>query len=380
MNTSNPGKKNIRVEGWRGISHSYALVNQFQLLNWKKNNLADIQHIDMPFVMAHWSAGQNSAGFNEQDIQTIEKITTTETAQALYRIFAPFSLDTPVNLPTVTFAVTELGLNAGDCEPSQVLRYATNGGLIHTPSQWSKTRLVANGLPEQIIHVIPHAADSSYFFEMDALGIQQNRTTLGLCEDDIALLNVGTHHWNKGLDVLIKSFALARQKNPNLKLILKDQRSTYLMNSESYIHQILTEIGMLNQSTLDAIKIISGHLTLAQLNSLYNLADAYVTPYRAEGFNLPALEAQTCGTPVIATSGGATDDFLQPNTSRAISGILFANAALKDTMPVNAYIEPSLEDLTEILISTQRKFNKRNVAIQTDWSSSCRQLLSIFNL
>jgi glycosyltransferase involved in cell wall biosynthesis len=378
MSTSNPGKKNIRVEGWRGISHSYALVNQFQLLNWKKNDLADILHVDMPFVMAHWSAGQNSAGFNKQDLQTIENISNTEKVQALYRIFAPFSLDTPVNLPTVTFAVTELGLNTGDCEPTQVLRYAANGGLIHTPSQWSKTRLVANGLPEQIIHVIPHAADSNYFFQMDALDIQQNRTTLGLTEDDIALLNVGTHHWNKGLDVLVKSFAFSRQKNPRLKLVLKDQRSTYLMNSESYIHQILTEIGMFNQSTLDAIKIISGHLTLAQLNSLYNLADAYVTPYRAEGFNLPALEAQTCGTPVIATAGGATDDFLQPNTSRAISGIKYENAELKDTLPVNAYIEPSFEDLTEILILTTRKSGLKSTLIASNWANTCHQILSLF--
>ena len=378
MSCLNTEKISIRVEGWRGISHSYALVNQFQLINWKKNDLACIQHIDMPFVMAHWSAGENSAGFHHLDVEAIENISDTDKAQVLYRIFAPFGLDTPIDLPTVTFAVTELGLNTEDCDPVQIKRYSANGGLIHTPSKWSKARLVANGLPEQIIHVIPHAADSSYFFQMDGLSIEQNRSTLGFMEDDIVLLNVGTHHWNKGLDVLIKSFALARQKNPQLKLVLKDQRSTYLVNSESYVHQVLSDMGIVSQSILDSIKIISGHLTLPQLNSLYNLADAYVTPYRAEGFNLPALEAQACGTPVIATAGGATDDFLMSSLNTLIPGRLFENAFLKDSLPVNAYIEPRLDDLTQILTSTLRRSGAKAESSGTNWENVCGQILAIF--
>jgi glycosyltransferase involved in cell wall biosynthesis len=43
--------------------------------------------------------------------------------------------------------------------------------------------------------------------------------------------------------------------------------------------------------------------------SLYHSADCYVSPYLAEGFNLPALEAAACGLPIICTAGGPTDDF-----------------------------------------------------------------------
>ena len=38
-------------------------------------------------------------------------------------------------------------------------------------------------------------------------------------------------------------------------------------------------------------------------------ADVYVSPYKAEGFNLPVLESMALGVPVIVTSGGPTDDF-----------------------------------------------------------------------
>jgi len=35
----------LRVEGWLGVSHSYALVNQFQLLAFQKLELARVQYV-----------------------------------------------------------------------------------------------------------------------------------------------------------------------------------------------------------------------------------------------------------------------------------------------------------------------------------------------
>jgi glycosyltransferase involved in cell wall biosynthesis len=46
-----------------------------------------------------------------------------------------------------------------------------------------------------------------------------------------------------------------------------------------------------------------------KLAKLYQIADAYVCPYRAAAFHRPALEAIACGVPIITTAGGATDDF-----------------------------------------------------------------------
>ena len=151
------------------------------------------------------------------------------------------------------------------------------------------------------------------------------------------------------------------------------------MNSESYVHQILTEIDMNDAETTGAIRMLSGHLTLAQLNSLYNLADAYLTPYRAEGFNLPALEAQTCGTPVIATAGGATDDFLGGPNHIAISGKFIENANLKEDLPINAYIEPDLMQLIDALSHLSRKKWNLQANELTSWSEICRNLVRILN-
>ncbi|WP_333337345.1 glycosyltransferase [Microcoleus sp. BROC3] len=54
-------------------------------------------------------------------------------------------------------------------------------------------------------------------------------------------------------------------------------------------------------------------LSFAKMAQLYQAADAYVSLYLAEGFNLPALEAIACGLPIICTKGGPTDDFTTPD-------------------------------------------------------------------
>jgi glycosyltransferase involved in cell wall biosynthesis len=50
----------------------------------------------------------------------------------------------------------------------------------------------------------------------------------------------------------------------------------------------------------------------------YQMSDAYVAPYLAEGFNMPVLEAIACGLPVICTGGGATDDFTRDDFAMRI--------------------------------------------------------------
>ena len=146
----------------------------------------------------------------------------------------------------------------------------------------------------------------------------------------------------------------------------------------SLFHQILNDMGLSDADLMPSIRLISGHLNLAQLNCLYNAADAYVTPYRAEGFNLPALEAQSCGTPVVATRGGATDDFLTGDRYHPIEGVLMENTALKEHLTVNAYVEPSADQLTAVLSQLSRKKAVTQVQPRLSWADVCRQLLAIY--
>ena len=56
----------------------------------------------------------------------------------------------------------------------------------------------------------------------------------------------------------------------------------------------------------------------ATLAALYRGCDAFVLPYRGEGFGMPLLEAMACGKPAITTAQGPSQDFCSEKTAYLI--------------------------------------------------------------
>lgn len=64
----------------------------------------------------------------------------------------------------------------------------------------------------------------------------------------------------------------------------------------------------------DDVKFITADYSTEQLNEMYNNCDVFISPTRAEAFNLPCLEALSCGKPVITTNYGGQTDFINNET------------------------------------------------------------------
>jgi glycosyltransferase involved in cell wall biosynthesis len=82
--------------------------------------------------------------------------------------------------------------------------------------------------------------------------------------------------------------------------------------------------------------------------TLYQVADAYVSPYRAEGFNLPVLEAAACGIPIICTRGGPTDEFVTDEFARRIES---GTSVIAIDGRSASRLDPSLEHLIVLMTS-----------------------------
>ena len=67
-----------------------------------------------------------------------------------------------------------------------------------------------------------------------------------------------------------------------------------------------------------------GFVADADLPALYSGATCFVTASRYEGFGLPALEAISCGTPVVAFDAGAVPEVAGPGALLAPDGDLTA--------------------------------------------------------
>jgi hypothetical protein len=55
--------KQVLLEGWRGISQSFAMVNQYHLIALSNRSDMNVYHRDLPFPNANWTAAANSPRF-----------------------------------------------------------------------------------------------------------------------------------------------------------------------------------------------------------------------------------------------------------------------------------------------------------------------------
>jgi glycosyltransferase involved in cell wall biosynthesis len=116
---------------------------------------------------------------------------------------------------------------------------------------------------------------------------------------------------------------------------------------------------------------------------LHQIADAYVAPYLAEGFNMPVLEAAACGLPILCTRGGPTDDFTRSDFA------LYINSELK-TMEIEHetrfYLHPDLDHSIELMSkviensefrSQARQAGSQFIADRYTWQKIVDQLLDV---
>ena len=219
-----------------------------------------------------------------------------------------------------------------------------------TPSRWSALAYERFGLPRERIHVVPHGIDPAVV-RPDAAARNAAREALGL-RDAFVYLSVGAMTWNKGPDVLLAAFARIAETEPEARLFLKGADALY--PSREMVRSVLDDLSARARETVAARLIYNGETYSARMMAdLLCAADCYVSPYRAEGFNLPVLEAVACGVPAICTAGGPTDEFTQESFARRIR-------SRPARMPSEAseagdYLEPDLDHLVELMRQALRE-------------------------
>jgi glycosyltransferase involved in cell wall biosynthesis len=343
----------VLIEGWRGVNHSFALVNQCQILELLQLPGVQLFHRDLPFAMAHWNSTQHNPGFAPEDAARIAALAEPQgqAVDAVFRLCSPFRTGHDCaeaqggTVPTLTFMVTEMGLTEKSFEPgtAQSDAFTRGANAIVTPTRWSRDRLLDWGYAPDKVHVVTHGVNAETFRPLNDAEREQSRRNLGMESGQYVFLNLGAALWNKGLDVLLLAYATLRMKHPHVRLVLKDQRSLYGVSIDATLGRLCQEYPeRFTPETLASIAAITVNLSQQQLRVLYGMADCYVSPYRAEGFNLPVLEALACGTPAVVTAHGATDDFCTPDVALRIASKA-SSLESPGTGRVGRYQEPDIE-------------------------------------
>ena len=356
---------NILVEGWRNINHSYALVNQWQIFELIKSS--NIYFKDVSYSNKNWNSQRNDSGLRDEVkniINNIPQPLDNIDYDVTYRISAPFNFNKKFNSEVIfVFATSEYKNNLfksdyTNGDPNQLSK--EKKFFIHTPSNWSKKSFLAAGFREDQMVVVPHGVDveTFYLISEDEKKIIRNKYKIN--SDDFVLTNIGAMTQNKGVEDLIAAYGVLKKKNKNLKLILKDQSNLYDRNANSPIKNMQDskfnqKYQIFNEQMYNDIIVISENLNFKELRNIYSITDCYVSPYKAEGFNLTPLEAAACGTQILVTDGGPTDDYFDDCMG-------FRIQSMEEKLNDNIYLRPKTNSLIEILDSIINKNdNKKNI-------------------
>lgn len=173
--------------------------------------------------------------------------------------------------------------------------------IANTTEEAAELALHYAARPDQLAVVHP-GVNLDVFRPGGASARAAARARLGLPQDAAVLLFAGRIQPLKAPDVLLRAVAELLARRPGLREhllvpVVGGPSGTGLARPES-LHKLAAQLGISD--------VVRFHPPVgqAELAQWYHAATALVMPSYSESFGLVALEAQACGTPVVAASVG----------------------------------------------------------------------------
>ena len=141
-----------------------------------------------------------------------------------------------------------------------------------------------HGVDPKRLHIVHVGVDPKQFRPLTNVDVVPGRL-MTMASADVAM---------KGLAFLLEALAKLRAEDDTIHLVVIGKPKY-----DSKATQLIKELDLSS-----SIEFISG-VSDQRIVELYNQAQLAVVPSLYEGFSLPAIEAMSCGVPLIATTGGA---------------------------------------------------------------------------
>lgn len=169
-------------------------------------------------------------------------------------------------------------------------------------SRFGQDRLTDAGLKD--VKYAPHGIDTNVLkpepekaaLLRESMGISQDAFVVGMVAN-----NAGTSPSRKSFPQVFQAFAAFRDTHPDSYLYLH----TEVMGSYDGLNLLaLAQISGVPEDAFIAVgqdKYSTGTITQEHMAAIYSMMDVLANPAHGEGFGVPIIEAQACGTPVVVT-------------------------------------------------------------------------------
>jgi D-inositol-3-phosphate glycosyltransferase len=244
----------------------------------------------------------------------------------------------------------------------QVVQAAT-GLIANTDAEAASLVSLYDACPDRVFVVAP-GVDLQTFSPADGKAAARNR--LNIAPDAIMLTFVGRVQPHKGPDVLLKAAAEMVMHTPHLRAKLAVVIIGGASGSVNELEKIKSLARFLKiEDVTHFIEPVSREV----LPDWYRASDLVCVPSYSESFGLVALEAQACGTPVVATAIGG----LRTAVSDGISGSLVDGHDPKAWSAV----------ISRLIMEPQRRLllgmNAVEHASHFGWEATARKTLDVYD-
>ena len=177
-------------------------------------------------------------------------------------------------------------------QPDEFFRRLLEYDQLWVPTKWQKRVSIEQGYPSHRVKVVPEGIDCNIFKPID-IGFG----------DVFTFLIVGRWDYRKSVKEMVECFLKAFPNNDKVRLVLVADNSFPVDGMNS------TEERLKHYGLEDERIIIKHFLSINELVHLYQTSDCYISCSRAEGWNLPLMEAMACGCPTISSSHESQLDY-----------------------------------------------------------------------
>lgn len=150
------------------------------------------------------------------------------------------------------------------------------------------------------VAVVPPGVDVKAYTPGGRDARARARAELGLAVDDVVLAFAGRIQPHKGPEMLVRSLAELRHLHPGRRF-----RALIVGNASGSGHTEPDRLASLaaGLGVAGGVRLLPA-MSTERLAEVYRAADVVAVPSHSESFGLVALEAQACGTPVVAAAVG----------------------------------------------------------------------------
>jgi glycosyltransferase involved in cell wall biosynthesis len=151
-------------------------------------------------------------------------------------------------------------------------------------------------VPRERMHVVPVGVDQEMFRPLDDVARIPGRL-ITTASADVTM---------KGLKYLLEALAKLRTER-ELSLVIIGRKKEGGVSART-----IDELGL-----GDCVEFVTG-VPEERIIELYSEAEVAVVPSLYEGFSLPAIEAMSCGVPLVSTTGGALPEVVGADNETAL--------------------------------------------------------------